>query len=192
MSSTAFAACLLTLGFALCLCWVSIFLGMLVRESGAVQGLGLLFLFPLTFGSTTFVKAETMPGWLQAWVRVNPITHLNEAVRNLMVHGSDARGRHGPGHQSDGQWRLRPRPGSLGRRDDPGRRHPAVRGESRRAKPDHRHDPVRGVGPLVAAPHPAPAELSHGLGAIQGLAQDVGVTGVLRGFGDDMEQHPAC
>jgi oleandomycin transport system permease protein len=58
-----------------------------VRESGAVQGLGFLFLFPLTFGSTTFVKADTMPGWLQAWVRVNPITHLNEAVRNLMVGG---------------------------------------------------------------------------------------------------------
>jgi oleandomycin transport system permease protein len=83
----AFAACLLTLGFALCLCWVSIFVGMLVRESGAVQGLGFLFLFPLTFGSTTFVKAETMPGWLQAWVKVNPITHLNEAVRNLMIGG---------------------------------------------------------------------------------------------------------
>jgi oleandomycin transport system permease protein len=83
----AFAACLLTLGFALCLCWVAIFIGMLVRSSGAVQGLGFLFLFPLTFGSTTFVKADTMPGWLQAWVKVNPITHLNEAVRNLMIGG---------------------------------------------------------------------------------------------------------
>jgi oleandomycin transport system permease protein len=83
----AFAACLLVLGFALCLCWVFIFLGMLVRESGAVQGLGFLVLFPLTFGSTTFVKAETMPGWLQAWVKVNPVTHLNEAVRNLMTGG---------------------------------------------------------------------------------------------------------
>jgi oleandomycin transport system permease protein len=83
----AFAAGLLTLGFALCLCWVSIFIAMLVRESGAVQGLGFLILFPLTFGSTTFVRADTMPGWLQAWVRVNPITHLNEAVRGLMVGG---------------------------------------------------------------------------------------------------------
>ena len=83
----AFAACLLVLGFALCLCWVFIFIGMLVRESGAVQGLGFLVLFPLTFGSTTFVKADTMPGWLQAWVKVNPVTHLNEAVRDLMTGG---------------------------------------------------------------------------------------------------------
>jgi oleandomycin transport system permease protein len=83
----AFAACLLVLAFALCLCWVFIFIGMLVRESGAVQGLGFLVLFPLTFGSTTFVKADTMPGWLQAWVKVNPVTHLNEAVRALMTGG---------------------------------------------------------------------------------------------------------
>jgi oleandomycin transport system permease protein len=83
----ALAACLLVLGFALCLCWVFIFIGMLVREAGAVQGLGFLVLFPLTFGSTTFVKADTLPGWLQAWVKVNPVTHLNEAVRNLMTGG---------------------------------------------------------------------------------------------------------
>jgi oleandomycin transport system permease protein len=83
----AIAACLLVLGFSLCLCWVFIFIGMLVRESGAVQGLGFLVLFPMTFGSTTFVKADTMPGWLQAWVKVNPVTHLNEAVRALMTGG---------------------------------------------------------------------------------------------------------
>jgi oleandomycin transport system permease protein len=83
----AFAGCLLVLGFALCLCWVFIFIGMLVRESGAVQGLGFLVLFPMTFGSTTFVTADTMPGWLQAWVKVNPVTHLNEAVRSLMTGG---------------------------------------------------------------------------------------------------------
>jgi oleandomycin transport system permease protein len=87
----ALAACLLVLGFALCLCWVSIFLGMLVRESGAVQGLGFLYLFPLTFGSTTFVKVETMPGWLQAWVKVNPVSHLNDAVRGLMLGGPVAK-----------------------------------------------------------------------------------------------------
>ena len=76
--------------FALSLSWVFIFIGMLVRESGAVQGLGFLVLFPLTFGSTTFVKAETLPGWLQAWVKVNPVTHLNEAVRGLMTGGAVA------------------------------------------------------------------------------------------------------
>ena len=44
-------------------------------------------MFPLTFGSSMFVPADTMPGWLQAWVNVNPVTHLVDAVRALMLGG---------------------------------------------------------------------------------------------------------
>jgi oleandomycin transport system permease protein len=83
----AFAAVVLVLVFALCICWVSVFIGMLVREPGAVQGFGFLLMFPLTFGSTTFVKAATLPRWLQAWVQVNPVTHLVDASRGLMLGG---------------------------------------------------------------------------------------------------------
>ncbi len=86
----AIAGVLLVLLFALCVCWVSVFIGMLVREPGAVQGFGFLLMFPLTFGSTTFVKAATLPGWLQAWVHVNPVTHLVEATRGLMLGGAVA------------------------------------------------------------------------------------------------------
>src|ERR1700742_368399 len=56
----AIAGVLLVLLMALCVCWVSVFIGMLVREPGAVQGFGFLLMFPLTFGSTTFVKASTL------------------------------------------------------------------------------------------------------------------------------------
>ena len=83
----ALAAVALVLLFALCICWVSVFIGMLAREPGAVQGLGFLLMFPLTFGSTTFVKASTLPGWLQAWVHVNPVSHLVDASRGLMLGG---------------------------------------------------------------------------------------------------------
>ena len=41
-------------------------------------------------------------------------------------------------------------------------------------------------------PTAAPATLSHGLGAIEGLADDIGVAGVLGGLGDHVQQHPAC
>jgi oleandomycin transport system permease protein len=83
----ALAAVLLVLFFALCFCWVSVYIGMMVREPGAVQGFGFLLMFPLTFGSSTFVPAATLPGWLQAWVHVNPVTHLVEATRGLMLGG---------------------------------------------------------------------------------------------------------
>lgn len=84
---SALAGCLLVIAFALCLCWVSVFLGARLREAGAVQGVGFLVMFPLTFGSNIFVPTDSMPGWLQAWVKVNPVTHLVEAVRGLLVGG---------------------------------------------------------------------------------------------------------
>ena len=58
--------------FALCLCWVSVFVGMLARTPGAVQGILILLLFPLTFGTSTFVPADTLPDWLQSFDRRQP------------------------------------------------------------------------------------------------------------------------
>jgi len=81
------AAVALSIGFALCFCWVSVFVGMLVRTSGAVQGVMFLLIFPLSFGSSVFVPVRTMPGWMQAFVKVNPMTHLVGAVRGLTVNG---------------------------------------------------------------------------------------------------------
>ena len=78
---------LLVLAFAWCLCWISIWLGMVMREAGSVQGIGFMALFPLTFGSSMFASADTMPGWLRAWVDVNPVTHLTNAVRGLLTGG---------------------------------------------------------------------------------------------------------
>ncbi|HEX6756456.1 MAG TPA: ABC transporter permease [Mycobacteriales bacterium] len=85
--ATALAGCLLVIVFALCLCWVSVFLGTVLREPGSVQGILFLVLFPLTFGSNMFVPISSMPGWLQAWAHVNPTTHLVEAIRGLLVGG---------------------------------------------------------------------------------------------------------
>jgi ABC-2 type transport system permease protein len=47
------------------------------------MGVSMLVLFPLTFLSNVFVDPKTMPGWLQGFVQVNPISHLVTAVRSL-------------------------------------------------------------------------------------------------------------
>jgi oleandomycin transport system permease protein len=73
--------------FALSFAWVSVWVGMKVRTPGAVQGVMFLLVLPLSFGSNTFVRTSTMPGWLQAFVNVNPISHLVSAVRGLMLGG---------------------------------------------------------------------------------------------------------
>jgi len=81
------AALALAMGFALCFGWISVFIGMIARAPGAVQGIMFLLVLPLSFGSNTFVPTQTMPGWLQAFVKVNPISHLVSAVRGLMTGG---------------------------------------------------------------------------------------------------------
>ncbi|RBY79509.1 ABC transporter permease [Geodermatophilus sp. TF02-6] len=81
------ASLVLSMGFALCFGWISVYVGMIARTAGAVQGIMFLLILPLSFGSNTFVATETMPGWLQAFVDVNPISHLVSAVRGLMLGG---------------------------------------------------------------------------------------------------------
>lgn len=83
----AIAAVGLSIGFGLCFCWISVLVGMLVRSSGAVQGVMFLFVLPLSFGSNVFVQTSTLPGWLQAFVHVNPITPLVGTIRGLLVGG---------------------------------------------------------------------------------------------------------
>jgi oleandomycin transport system permease protein len=81
------AAVLLAIGFAMCLSWISVWVGMKARTPGAVQGILMLALFPITFGSVTFVEADTLPGWLQTFTDVNPLTHLIGALRGLITGG---------------------------------------------------------------------------------------------------------
>ena len=77
----------ISIAFALCFCWISVFVGMTVRTSGAVQGVMFLIVLPLSFASNTFVNPDTMPSWLQTFVKVNPISQLVTTVRGLMIGG---------------------------------------------------------------------------------------------------------
>jgi oleandomycin transport system permease protein len=85
--AAAVAAVALSIGFGLCFCWISVWVGMLVRTPGAVQGVMFLLVFPLSFGSNVFVQTSTLPGWLQAFVHVNPITPLVGTIRGLLLGG---------------------------------------------------------------------------------------------------------
>jgi len=83
----AVLAVLVAIGFAMCLSWVFVWIGLTVRSAGAVQGVGFLATFPLTFGSTALVSADTLPGWLAAFTRNNPVTHVIDTVRGLLLGG---------------------------------------------------------------------------------------------------------
>lgn len=80
----------LVLLFAFGLAWVFMTLGLVMRAPNAVMNTGFMALFPLVFLSNIFVAPTTLPSVLEAFVDVNPITHLVTAVRGLM--GGDADG----------------------------------------------------------------------------------------------------
>jgi ABC-2 type transport system permease protein len=81
------AAVALLLAFSFSLSWVWTALGLRLQTPESVMQMSMTVLFPLTFASNVFVETETMPGWVQAVVANNPITHLTTAARGLM-HGS--------------------------------------------------------------------------------------------------------
>ena len=80
-------AVLLLLLFSFSLSWVWTALSLRMQTPESVMQMSMTVLFPLTFASNVFVDPDTMPGWVQAFVRVNPITHLASAARGLM-HGA--------------------------------------------------------------------------------------------------------
>lgn len=83
------AAVALLLVFCFSLSWVWTAVGLKLQTPEMVMQTSMTVLFPLTFASNVFVDPATMPGWVQAFVRVNPVSQLTTAGRGLM-HGTDA------------------------------------------------------------------------------------------------------
>ncbi|MFT4201366.1 ABC transporter permease [Gordonia sp. (in: high G+C Gram-positive bacteria)] len=83
----AVASVLLVGVCAFAISWIFALMGCLIKKSSAVQGISMMIMFPLTFASNAFVPPETMPGWLRAFVNINPISHLVSAVRELANNG---------------------------------------------------------------------------------------------------------
>ncbi|MCM3885690.1 ABC transporter permease [Frankia sp. R82] len=67
--------------------WAFTWIGTIAKSARSVQGISMMILFPLTFLSNAFVPAKTLPGWLEAFTRVNPVSHLVSATRDLANNG---------------------------------------------------------------------------------------------------------
>lgn len=78
------AAMLLVTAFSFGLAWVFTTVGLLMRSPNAVMNSGFMVMFPLTFLSNVFVEPETLPGWLEVFVELNPISWVVTAARGLM------------------------------------------------------------------------------------------------------------
>jgi ABC-2 type transport system permease protein len=76
-------ALVLLVVFAAVMVWIGTWLGMAVRSPDAVQGIGFVLVFPLTFVSSAFVPIASMPEALQWVASLNPVSTLAAAAREL-------------------------------------------------------------------------------------------------------------
>ncbi|MEU8683106.1 ABC transporter permease [Streptomyces sp. NPDC048611] len=70
--------------FGAALMWIFILLGLAVKTPQAVQGMAMLVLMPLQFASSIFAPTTSMPGWLEGFTNVNPVSNLADAARALI------------------------------------------------------------------------------------------------------------
>lgn len=76
-------ALMLLFGFAVS--WISIAIGLLVKESETAMAAGFVWVFPLVFASSIFVPVATMPTWLQGFAENQPVSLIATAVRSLVL-----------------------------------------------------------------------------------------------------------
>lgn len=84
---SALGAVALAVLFGFALSWLGVLVAALLREEILVSTIGFMVPFPLVFGTSMAAPAETMPGWLQAWVDINPVSHAIDASRGLLLGG---------------------------------------------------------------------------------------------------------
>jgi ABC transporter DrrB family efflux protein len=75
----------LLLGYSLS--WVFALVGQSVSDPETAQLAGFLPIFPLVFASSVFTPIASMPGWLQAFAKNQPITRVADTVRALTQGG---------------------------------------------------------------------------------------------------------
>jgi len=71
--------------FGLAFSWISALIGLAAGNVEAAQASSFVWIFPLTFASSAFVPVRSMPGWLQAWAKVNPVSITVDALRSLSL-----------------------------------------------------------------------------------------------------------
>jgi ABC transporter DrrB family efflux protein len=78
---------LLGIAFGAVICTISAYVGLAIKDEESVGSFGLVWLFPLTFVSSAFVPITSMPGWLQAFAKNQPVTIVIDEMRSMALGG---------------------------------------------------------------------------------------------------------
>ncbi|HVA74478.1 MAG TPA: ABC transporter permease [Acidimicrobiales bacterium] len=77
----------LALAVGVALACISAFTGLSIKDEESVQAFGFIWVFPFTFVSSAFVQIHSMPGWMQAFAKNQPISIFIEEMRSLALGG---------------------------------------------------------------------------------------------------------
>jgi ABC-2 type transport system ATP-binding protein len=83
----ALASVAVVSAFGFALSWIFAFVALTVRGAEAAQSAGFVVIFPLVFASSVFVPVASMPGWLQAFSKVSPVTLTADTARSYALVG---------------------------------------------------------------------------------------------------------
>jgi ABC-2 type transport system permease protein len=74
---------LLLMGYAFS--WIFALVGLFSSSPETANSIGFTLIFPLTFASSVFVPADTMPDGLRHFAEANPFTTWSDAIRSLWL-----------------------------------------------------------------------------------------------------------
>ena len=74
---------LLLLGYAFS--WIFALVGLYSSSPETANAIGFTLIFPLTFASSMFVPADSMPDGLRQFAEANPFTTITDALRSLWL-----------------------------------------------------------------------------------------------------------
>ena len=83
-------AALIVLLFGYAMSWIFATVGLAVGDPETAQAAAFPVLVPLVFASSAFVQVQSMPGWLQAFAKHQPVSVTASAVRALVNGGPTA------------------------------------------------------------------------------------------------------
>jgi ABC-2 type transport system permease protein len=89
----------LMIAFSFAVIWLGVLMAATVGTPEAVQGIGFVFIFPLTFIASTFVPTSTLPSVLREIAEWNPVSAIAGALRDLF-------GNPGAAAPPDAPWSL--------------------------------------------------------------------------------------
>jgi ABC transporter DrrB family efflux protein len=79
---------LLVVAFGSAFSWISVAIGLALKDAESAQAAAFVWIFPLVFASAIFVPVRTMPEWLQNFASNQPVTKVANATREFTLGGT--------------------------------------------------------------------------------------------------------